>query len=469
LSEVESLFAEGRLTVGRTIARTGLDAARAIARLGVSRGIGAFERYMLIQPDAKMPYQATPLGRFCTPDRPRRDLVADLDAGNWLAKIRRLSREKAAAARVRIAVRGFEDSLFDLTREDRERGGAQAVFAALGGVVSWLSTNSDAREKLTPPPRLGHDWSRIADDGSAEFRVAAALASVGWPHDDGRSDREEQETAQDTIESDIAETTSSGEQSEAVARVERNQAGQFKRVPRPPAMAAHFAPVDEDSVTRRFRRWTENNAAAVVWGAGSLVQNMIAVLERRLIEQAMRGLTDKALAGSALARLSDVMAFLDGPPAFDDARCAALLSGLVWARPVPLYARGDSPPVPFAYAALKPLFTPDAVLRQMLILSEGGRLPIPSGLVAWLRRGSVEQAVGAALSRTQASGIGSAFSQLNNAAMVMRFGTEISAVRLAASLLIPIDTEGLRELIARIYPEKLGKGGENRCSLIFQH
>ena len=68
-------------------------------------------------------------------------------------------------------------------------------------------------------------------------------------------------------------------------------------------MAAHLAPVEEETVVRRFRRWTENNAAAVVWAGGSLVENMIAVLERRLIEQAMRGLIDKPLTGPAPARL----------------------------------------------------------------------------------------------------------------------------------------------------------------------
>src|SRR5439155_22627638 len=89
----------------------------------------------------------------------------------------------------------------------------------------------------------------------------------------------------------------------------------------PSPMAAHFAPVEQVTIARQFRRWAGNDAQSVVWGAGGLVQNMIAVIERRLIEQASRGLADKPLGGAAPARLADVAAFLSGPP-FDDARCA---------------------------------------------------------------------------------------------------------------------------------------------------
>jgi CRISPR-associated protein Csx17 len=459
LSEVQSLFAEGRVTLGRRVARTGLDAARAIARLGVSRGIVGFERYMLIQPDAKMPYQATPLGHFHTPDQPRRDLIADLDTGSWLARIRRLARERAAPARARLALRRFEDALFDVTRENRQRSGAQNALEALGGVVSWLVTNPGGRERLPPPPRLGRNWLSIADDGGPEFRIAVALASLGWPYDDGRFDPEEQETSEHTAY-ELSETTSA-EQSDTIAQIDQSERNQPKRVPRPPPMAAHLAPVEEETVARRFRKWTENNGAAVVWAGGRLVENMIAVLERRLMEHPMRGFIDKPLAGPAPARLSDVMSFLVGPPLFDDARCAALVSGLVWATPTLLYPGQHQAPVPFAYAALKPLFTPDAILREIGILSQDDSLPIPSGMVAWLRRGSVEQTVRAALDRARASGIGSAFNPISSAAAHRRFLSHIDHARLAASLLIPIEADGLRQLIERVYPESLPREDKN--------
>ena len=181
-SEAAAIFAEGRLTLGEHLARTGLDAARSVARIGVARGIAGFERYSIVQPDSKMPYQATPLGRFDTPDRPRRDLIADLEAGDWLGRARRLvGNRKTAPARARQAMRRLEDAFFAMTAANRASEGTRNALMALGGVVAWLGSNPNARKDLRPPPPLSVDWIREADDGSAEFRVAAALATLGLP------------------------------------------------------------------------------------------------------------------------------------------------------------------------------------------------------------------------------------------------------------------------------------------------
>ena len=91
----------------------------------------------------------------------------------------------------------------------------------------------------------------------------------------------------------------------------------------------------------------------VVWGTGNLVTNMIAILERRLVEATIRGLQDKPFAGAVHARLDDVAAFLSG--GFDDSRCAALLAGLIWVHSTHprMDTKAPASPVPFAYAALK--------------------------------------------------------------------------------------------------------------------
>jgi CRISPR-associated protein Csx17 len=463
--EIEALFAEGRLTLGQATARTGLEAARAVARLGVSRGIEAFERYSLIQPDAKMPYQATPLGRFRTPDRPRDDPLADLDAGGWLAGVRRLAREKNAPARARLAVHRFEDALFDVIREERERAGLQAALAALGGVVSWLATSRSGRERVTPPPRLSRRWINGADDGTPEFRIAVALASLGWAGSGDRRDREEEQEEIETashlpneVDGEVASTTEPPEATIARRGSEWSQTAKRKL---PPPMAAHFAPVEQKTIVQPRRSWAENDRPGVVRNAGNLVQNMIAVLERRLIEQALLGLEDKPLAGTAVAHLADVAAFMEGGHAFDDARCAALLAGLVWARPARLLRRGGDVSIPFAYAALKPLFTPNAELiampgsppeaRQFLL--EKGRLPIPPGLIATLRRNAIDEAVRQALGRARASGISSPFDPARSPIGTARFGAPIEADRLAAALLIPIHKETLTHLVRRAYPK----------------
>jgi CRISPR-associated protein Csx17 len=455
--ELRALLGEGRARIGRMEAKDGLAFARAVAALGVSRGVAEFERIAFEARYGNM-FITVPLGRFRVPDRPKSDPIADLDRGGWLSGLRG-ALGKNAPARARMAVRRLDDSLFGIAREGARPETLQEALMALGGVVSWLARRREGREKMKPPPRLGGEWVHGADDGSAEFRIAAALASLGWlqvPRQSGDEEGED-ETAPHSVTEGVADGNRSPGDVLRPAAADAS-AGPQKA---PPPMAAHFAPVDEPTIAHRFRRWADNDSATVVWGAGSLVQNMIAVLERRLIEQAIRGLDDKPLASLTAAGLPAIAAFLEGPPAFDDARCAALLAGLVWARPAQLATRRDEEvSLPFAYASLKPLFTPDRDLRAKpgsdltarQFLAETGRLPIPGGLVARLRRGAIDEAIRGALDRARASGIGSPFSQAGTAARRVIFGKPVKPDRLAAALLIPIDHFALACLMNRAYP-----------------
>ena len=105
--------------------------------------------------------------------------------------------------------------------------------------------------------------------------------------------------------------------------------------------------------------------------------------------------------------------------------------------------------MPFAYAAIKPIFAPAASLK---VLAEKGlvppdcKLPIPPGMVARLRSGGIEEAVRLALARARASGIACPFA---SPIMPQKTGT---GRRLAAALLIPLDEYGLQILMERGYP-----------------
>ena len=468
-SEVAAIFAEGRLTVGERTARTGLDAARSVARMGASRGIGGFERYSIIQPDSKMPYQATPLGRFNTPDQPGKDLVSDLETGDWLNRARRLvGDKKKVPARARQAMRRLEDALFQMTAANRASEGTRNALMALGGLVAWLATSPNGRQELSPPPALSSDWIRDADDGSAEFRVAAALAGLGLPALARPRQDESVQVDEDSngADSQVARETSPTEESAAESKQAPSTVA--------PPMAAHLAPLDEQRFFYRGRlsarrAWSDGDAPpTVVWGAGPLVLNLIAVLERRLVEASIRGLDDKPLAGAMLARLADVTAFLSED--FDDARCAALLAGLVWARPAslrPKYVRKDPSSVPFVYAALKPVLTSDASLQSAGVLPRTTRMPVPPGLIARLRAGgdsrdgrTTDAAVRLAMTRARASGLATPFNAPpagSRASTIEsgRMGAGVPADRLAAALLIPIGELAVTALIKRAYPGAL--------------
>ncbi len=462
-TEVKAIFSEGRLTLAGRSARNGLDAARSVAQIGLARGINSFERYSLIQPDAKQPYQATPLGRIATPARPRGDLIGDLEFAGWLDRARRLAgNRKTAPARARHAKRNLEDALFQMTDAAQSSEGTRNALIALGRFVGWLATNPKVREEINPPPRLSMDWIRQADDGTPEFRVATALAGLGLPKRASSDQSGAKFTDGASASGQIFTSPSKSETRRGAA-----QPSLAYTIP----MAAHFAPIDTQeffvgSNLRRQRAWSAVPLPAVVWNAGNLVSNMIAVLGRRLIEATIHGSADKPLSSAAVARTEDIATFIEGD--FDDARCGALLAGLIWTTPTWLRSpkMNDgirSKPSPLAYAALKPLFSPDAALFETGFLDDGVRLPIPPGLLVRLRGGSgnrngdeINEAVRAALSRVRASGVSSPFDPVSSDSLAAsRIGVGIRADRLAASLLIPIGTGSLKRLLTRVWPDVL--------------
>ncbi len=469
--EVDSLLGEGRAMLNARTAKDGLDFARAAASLGVSRGFRQFQRFGFLM-RAGRTYLATPIGRHSVASSSGVHLVADLDAGGWLDRIRRVGRNNEEPGSARRAIKRLEDALFGLSAATAEPREAERAIVALGQVAGWLALSPSGRKAIgSPPPVLSSTWIQRADDGSAEFRVAVALAAIGLPPQllpARHSNAAGLETAgpggsdADSVSPTAQETPTAGEPSHASAQGRSNAA---------PPMAAHLAPLDEQTFFYRQtlstrRAWTDGDSPpTMVWGAGPLVPNLIAVLERRLVEASTRGLEDKPLSGATSARLSDMAAFLSDD--FDDARCAALLAGLVWARPTWLRSvprDSGSAPVPFAYAALKPVFTPDATLRAARALPPTARLPVPPGLVAGLRAGGSQRdgrasdaAVRLALARARASGLPTPFGPTRHGSRSStidrgRMGAGIPADRLAAALLIPIGDRDLAALIERAYP-----------------
>jgi len=430
-SEIAALLGEGRAVLGGRTARDGLEFARSASALGVSRGIAEFQRFGFVMRSGKA-YLATPLGRRGVRECPdgTADLIAELEEGDWLGRMRRLARNKATPARARNAARWLEDALFDMAGAERAADGAQNCLMALGDLAGWLATSREGREKLAPPPRLSPGWMEKAADISPEFAVAAALASVGWPS-----------------------VRKAGEVAETAGATQEPQ-------PRPLPMAAHFVPVEAKSIARRQREWAAETPAAVVWGAGPLAANLVAVLDRRLVEQARGGSVEKPTGGARPASLEAILAFLEGGPVFDDARCARLLAGLVWMRPRRRRHAASERSAPFAYAALKPILAPDGEVADICKewgAAFSGRLDVPPGLLARLRRGDIDGAVQAALARARASGLASPFEQRARHAPRSRFGVGLDGMRLAAALLIPIAPADLRKLIERAFPGAKGE------------
>jgi CRISPR-associated protein Csx17 len=444
LAEILALFSEGRATLGRRPAQDGLDFARAAATLGVNRGVAAFQRFGFLQRSGKA-YVAAPMSRVRVQHNPRADLLNDLDRGAWLQSFRRYAHGNNAPARLRSLALRLDEAIFAMTQDASPRA-VQRVLIAVGEAAAYLASSPKARDpkegKQKPPPRLRSVWFHAADDGSAECRIAAALAGLGRPPAsagdaaDGEADAECAIDDGVTMEEDEApeSDTDSGES----AAPEEGPRG--RAIP-PPPLRAHLAPLDEKSWYERFRKWSDKGALAV-WGGGALERNLAAVMERRLLFAARRNLDGGPFDARAPAGLASVLAFLAGGT--DDARLAALARGLAWAdAPNALNSvqgRPDRHPLPLAYALLKPFFAPIEHIPMDI------RLPVPPGLVARLRAGDVGSAVILACRRARASGLPVTFEP--RAAHI----ADVNGPRLLASLLIPIREGELRRVLERAYP-----------------
>lgn len=377
--ELSALFAEGRSQVGRRRAANGVDFARAVAGLGTDRGIRSFQRFGF-QARNGLAYFAVPLSRFEAKPQPEVNLLNEID--DWLVRFRGRATADAAPARAGRALRRLESAIMELC----QRGGRERVadvLVALGKAEAAMvvSMKWTSAAFLRPIPPLSPQWLTQCDDGSREFRLAAALASVA--------------------------TTDAG------------------------AFRQHFEPVNLSSKNNRSRAWWKeqpDDDCNVVWGSGELVRNLCEILRRRIIATVQSGEATFPLPKQPkrTARLDDVIAFITGD--VDDSRVADLLQGLIlidWpnsgARSYPSHRNHDPLP-PADYGMLKLCHHPARIREQNVKLD---------AMIA--RRaigGDLSASTKLASRRLRGSGLPPAVSTV--------FGNSIRARRIAAALLFPL-------------------------------
>ncbi|MFQ5743983.1 MAG: type I-U CRISPR-associated protein Csx17 [Acidobacteriota bacterium] len=371
--EILLFLREGRAQCGARPARSGVDMARAIASLGVDRGIQAFRRYIIVKGRVGGDNYNTAalLGRFEVVERSDADLLREADS--WLDRFRRACSGKDALPRVVSARRGIDAAVFEFCKY----GGAsffQAILVALGVAERELATAERLRSKrkLRPLAGLSADWIKAADDGSAEFAVARAVASIHDP-----------EKKIGPIRSNIEPVV-----------VGRGKQG------------------------RRHANWAERERA-VVWNAADLATNMGGVLQRRMMDGQRAGCKRLPLEGRFSAPLEVVAKCLAGE--LDEERIEKLIWGLTLidddgARSP---ARRETPDslLPRAYALLKLLFLP----RPLVVERGAGGTPAarllrdkePGGIVIrpepsvlhLIRGGRLGEACAIAMRRLRASGL----------------------------------------------------------------
>ncbi|GIX04876.1 MAG: hypothetical protein KatS3mg114_0745 [Planctomycetaceae bacterium] len=176
LDELRKFFGEARLQLGRSVVVRPLDAARAISRLGVSRGIRQFVRYGYLKRNGRS-FLAVPLGKLQVQYRSQAGLVDDLAA--WVESVGRLARDKHATARWQQAERLLSDALYAALTHDETPDRWQLVLRSAVRIERLQAAGGEKdAARIGPIPRLRPDWLLACDDGSVEFRLARTLGSA---------------------------------------------------------------------------------------------------------------------------------------------------------------------------------------------------------------------------------------------------------------------------------------------------
>lgn len=354
LEEVLALFTEGRAALGARPVRDGLDFARAVAQLGVDRGIGAFQRYGFLMRSGKA-FLATPLSRVAVRRNPQADLIDELERREWLVRVQCLPRDDKAPGAFRAAEARLDAALFALTQRS-DKMAVENVLRQVGRIEALCASSPKLRKALVPVPTLSHEWVRRAHDGSAEFQIALALAGLSLP--------DEREGKRVYV-----------------------------------SIRPHLAPVNPDGTD-----WDENDYL-ICWGAGALERNLAAVLHRRRLEATRLNGEGEVLRSRSGARLDDVQRFLAGET--DDRRIAELLSGLACVdldHFVAPEVQNFAMPLP-AYAVLKPFFASESMLRAHGWLPPDRSLRLPAEIPARLAAGDVATALKLGWQRLRALGV----------------------------------------------------------------
>lgn len=181
IAEVEAIVAEGRCSVARRHAGRAVDAARAVARLGVARGITGFERYGYLQRNNMATHLAVPLGRVVVRYRKHARLTDDL--APWLSQLQRLARKNASERLVQAEHR-LADAVFGVLTHDHSSDRWQAVLLAAVAIEA-IQIGGSAFE-AGPIPPLSPEWLSATDDGTAEWRLARALGSAAAMYRSGQ-------------------------------------------------------------------------------------------------------------------------------------------------------------------------------------------------------------------------------------------------------------------------------------------
>lgn len=357
--EVRFLLSEGRTLVARRGARYGVDVARAIASLGVDRGVSGFQRVSIVRGrvGGTNYYTSANLGFFPTRFRREVDLLVEVDS--WLSRFRSAVSGDKIPPRFPRALWRIESAILEFCRY----GGASRfaeILCALGQAERELARGEKFRgdHGLRPIPVLSPRWLEAANDRSVEFELALSLASIGASGGVG------------TLRSNLEPVT--------------------------------LARVRDGSLSVS---WSDRDPG-VVWTAADLPTNLRKVLERRLLDARRVGARDLPLRARWPASLDAVIAFIQGE--VDDDRVEQLVWGLIlvdhgadYPSSLSHWTAPGEPLLDRRYALLKLIFSPGPLQWEGSSFEIGWE----SSVIPLLRSGRIREACATAMRRLRVSGL----------------------------------------------------------------
>ncbi len=454
--EIVRFIAEGRCQLQETkgtkprTAQRPLDVARAIARLGVARGVSEFQRYGYIERNGQANL-AIPLGRWSVPSQPVADLELIDEIKPWFDQLQRSGNDKNAPAGIGRAARVCENAMLACCREsagDNARTGAarwQQLFVALGEAEAQLArmpgfTGKNVVKGLQPLGAfingLSPRWLLAINDRSAELRLALAFA--GQHGGTLRTTRQQ-------------------------VRVEIDWNDPVR---------GHFLPLMD---ARSGKKWAPRRFAVsgeklsrdtrVVCSAGDIERDAVALVRRRVIEarQSGGGLLPLLAVEGTEASLVDIAQFLNGE--LDSAKLLSLarpLMSLDWnefeglkshvheALDYPTQSdERDAAGTLGLFGLLRLCHFPREVPVPSLAEDRGESrelrtvpVRLDPAIVARLMAGGVQQAVELAIRRLSVSGL--------RPKLRTALASEFDGRRLVAALAFPISTNSALRLAARL-------------------
>jgi CRISPR-associated protein Csx17 len=400
--ELKVLLAEGRSDWRGSQSERGVDFAKAVASIGVDRGIKSFARYGIVKGRVGGDNYNTAayLGGFEVTSQESVHLLQDADI--WVEHYRRAIDENTSKRFV-SALRKIDSSIFDYCRFGSvER--FQNILKALGKAERELTTGHRFRERGRPPLRplknLRSDWVAAADDGSMEFEIAVALAGI----------------------KDAS--------------------------PKLPGLRANMESVAYNK--KGHLDWSDGDKFHV-WKRGDLCSNLTAALERRILDAKRLNLDCLPIASTRSVSRAAIAAFIAN--SLEDEKIEDLLWGLICCKSIPWGTRasevpqadeGFEHPLPRCYPILKATLsgldesfpTPATFdLERTEVFEKLKAVKSEGRLIQLLRAERLGEACQLAARRLRNSGLRPV--EINWKAET--YGGDATPKRLLASLLLPVN------------------------------